>query len=191
VRIALLVLAAANLTMVAIMAVAPVHLTDHGHGLEFIGLTISIHVLGMFAPSPLSGWLADRMGGAAVGAMGAALLIAAGLTGMLVDPANGAGFMLVLALLGLGWNGSVVGGSTLLAASAPPALRPRLEAIGEVAMGLAAAVGAPLAGIVVALGGFASLALFGSVAGGMLLVTALWRMRAATGGTVQQLSSKG
>jgi MFS family permease len=49
-RVALLVLAAANIVMVAVMAIAPIHLTEHGHDLDFVGVLISIHVLCMFAP---------------------------------------------------------------------------------------------------------------------------------------------
>jgi MFS family permease len=33
---------------------------------ELVGLAVSVHVLGMFAPSVATGWLADRVGGAAV-----------------------------------------------------------------------------------------------------------------------------
>jgi MFS family permease len=66
VRAALVVLGATNLVMVAIMAVTPVLLLHHGHHLGFVGLAVSVHVLGMFAPSVATGWLADRVGGAAV-----------------------------------------------------------------------------------------------------------------------------
>jgi hypothetical protein len=51
----------------------------------------------------------------------------------------------------------------------PPALRPHTEGIGEVAMGLAAGVGAPMAGLVVALGDFVTLALAGALAGVLIL----------------------
>lgn len=69
VRIALIVLAASNLIMVAVMAVAPVHMKDHGEALSVIGVVISIHVAGMFVPSPLTGWLADHAGSATVAMM--------------------------------------------------------------------------------------------------------------------------
>ena len=69
----------------------------------------------------------------------------------------------MLVLLGLGWNFGIVGGSTLLSASTIPGLRPHAEGIGEVAMGLAAGLGAPIAGVLVATGGFTSLWLVGAV----------------------------
>ncbi|RIQ30249.1 MFS transporter, partial [Jiangella rhizosphaerae] len=48
-------------------------------------------------------------------------------------------------------------GSALLTARVPPEGRLRAEGLGEVAMGLAAGGGAPVAGLVVASGGFAAL----------------------------------
>jgi MFS family permease len=169
-RTALLVLGATNLVMVAVMAIAPVHLTDHGHRLEFVGIVISLHVAGMFAPSPISGWLADRVGAIAVAGVGFALLASAGLVGALMREESGLEASGMLMLLGLGWNFGIVGGSTLLAASTTARLRPHAEGIGEVAMGVAAGVGAPVAGILVAGGGFASLSLAAAaVAIGMVI----------------------
>jgi MFS family permease len=167
-RAALVVLGAVNFVMVAVMAIAPVHLTDQGHDLDFVGLVVGIHVVGMFAPSPLSGWLADRAGSATVVSLGAVLLVAAGLSGAVVDSSGHVGVTIVLALLGLGWNAGVVGGSTMLASSVPAAQRPRAEGFGEIAMGGAAAVGAVFAGIVVAYGGFPALALAGATVGSLL-----------------------
>jgi MFS family permease len=172
VRLALIVLGASNFVMVVVMAIAPVHLAQHGHGLDFVGVVVSIHVFCMFAPSPLTGWLADRAGGTTVAALGAVLLVAAGIIGALLDMSHGWEMTAMLALLGLGWNAGVVGGSTMLAVSAPPALRPQTEGIGEVAMGLAAGAGAPVAGLIVAFGDFTALSIAGAV-GGVLMLAAL------------------
>jgi MFS family permease len=163
--IGLVVLGAANLTMVGIMAVAPVHLTTHGHDLGFVGLVISIHVAGMLGPSPLTGWLVDRIGPGSVAAGGAALLLGAGLAGALAQPASALQATTFLLALGLGWNLAVVAGSALLTADLPEAARPRLEAAGEVAMGLAAAVGATGAGVVASAAGWGTMTLVGGVMG--------------------------
>src|SRR3546814_9923728 len=48
--------------MVSVMAMTPVHLLHHGATLSVIGLTISLHVAGMYALSPVFGILADRAG---------------------------------------------------------------------------------------------------------------------------------
>jgi MFS family permease len=70
IRLALLVLAVTNLSMVGVMAVMPVHLHDHGASMGTIGLLVSAHIAAMYLPSPVSGWLADTLGGRAVAGMG-------------------------------------------------------------------------------------------------------------------------
>ncbi len=77
-RAAVSILAAINLVMVAVMAVAPVHLVAHGHGLGVVGVVVGVHVAGMFMPSPLSGWAADRVGPTAIAGGGFLLMIASG-----------------------------------------------------------------------------------------------------------------
>jgi MFS family permease len=168
VRLALVVLAATNLVMVATMAVAPVHLEAHGYSLGSIGLVVSVHVLGMFAPSPLTGWLADRAGGGVVAGVGAVFLVGAGFGGAIAGAHDGPAFTAVLVLLGIGWNAGVVGGSTMLVASVPPAVRVNAEGIGEVAMGLAAGAGAPIAGLMVAVGGFPTLSVASAAVGALV-----------------------
>ena len=162
-RLAVSILAATNLVMVAVMAIAPVHLVAHGHGLGLVGIVIGVHVAGMFVPSPISGWMADKIGPTPVAAAGFLLIVASGVAGLLLDTGSALSMTVVLAMLGVGWNFGVVGGSTLLADSVPAALRPHVEGVGEVCMGLAAGAGAPIAGLIVALGGFAALSLAGTV----------------------------
>lgn len=153
VRVALLVLAASNMIMVAVMTVAPVDMSTRGHSLTLIGVVISLHVAGMFAPSPLTGWLADRAGPTIVAAVGIVVLAGTGLAGTLTTPDDVLATTTILVALGVGWNCCAVGGSTLLAASVAPVLRAHVEGIGESAMGVAAAVSAPLAGVTLAVGG--------------------------------------
>jgi len=169
-RIALAVLASANLIMVGVMTVAPLHLTSHGEGPAVIGVAVSFHVAGMFLPAPFSGWLADRAGPMIAAALGIALLVTAGIVGALIPDHDTASLVMVLTLLGIGWNCAVVGASTHLAASVLPVARPHVESIGEVAMGLAAAVGAPVAGVVVATGSLATLWLLAATLAGSVLI---------------------
>ena len=153
-RIALFALGMTNFVMVAIMAVAPVHMMAGGQGLEMIGALIALHVMCMFGPSPVSGYLADRCGPAVVVLLGFSLLLVAGLAGMLVHQNSTLVMTGHLGILGLGWNCGVVGGSALLAAATSDPLRARVEGIGEAVMGLAAMVAAPIASVIVALGGY-------------------------------------
>ena len=55
---------AANFAMVAVMTMTPVHARLHGQSLQMVGVVINAQMLGMFALSPMSGWLADWRGGA-------------------------------------------------------------------------------------------------------------------------------
>jgi MFS family permease len=157
----------ANFVMVAVMAMAPVHMAGQGHSLEFVGLVVSMHVAGMFAPSPITGWLTDRIGPLPVAAAGAVLLLVAGV----LSAASGhaaPSFALGLFLLGAGWNAGLIAGSTLLASSVPIAQRPRVEGAGELAMGVAAGSATAIAGPVVGLAGYATLAAAGAVAAAAL-----------------------
>jgi MFS family permease len=155
-----------NFVMVAVMAMAPVHLDGHGHGLATIGLVVSLHVAGMFAPSPLTGWLTDRVGALPVAAAGAVVLAIAGV----LAAADGGivPFGAALALLGVGWNAGLIAGSTLLASSVPLVHRPRVEGAGELSMGIGAATATALAGPLVGWAGYATLAIAGAVAAAAL-----------------------
>jgi MFS family permease len=159
IRLALLVLAVANLSMVGVMAVAPVHLHHYGAGMGTIGLLISAHIAAMYLPSPVTGWLADTLGARVVAGIGALLLLAAG-TVAAVAGAGRPGIIVALLLLGVGWNAGLIGGSALLHdAAVSPSLRTRAEGLGELGMGAAAAVGGGGAGLLLATGGLALLGL--------------------------------
>jgi MFS family permease len=169
-RLALVALVTTNFVMAGIMAVAPVDLTAGGHTLSSVGAVIALHVAGMFAVSPLSGYLADRFGPATVVTAGAALLLAASVAGLFVPEHGTLGMIGHLVVLGVGWNLGIVGGSALLTDAVPDSLRPHVEGVGEVLMGLAAAVAAPVAAVVAVFGGYPALALVsGTVAVGVLV----------------------
>ena len=159
IRLALLVLAVANLSMVGVMAVAPVHLHHYGAGMGTIGLLISAHIAAMYLPSPVTGWLADVLGGRVVAGIGALLLLAAGAVAAVAGGGR-PGIIVALLLLGVGWNAGLIGGSTLLHdAAVSPSLRTPAEGLGELGMGAAAAVGGGGAGLLLATGGLALLGL--------------------------------
>ena len=175
IRLALLALAIANLAMVGVMAVAPVHLQHHGAGMGTIGLIISAHIAAMYLPAPVTGWLADTFGARAVVGLGALVLLAAAAAAV---PGSGhLGIMGALLLLGVGWNAGLIGGSALLRdAPVSPSLRTRAEGLGELGMGAAAAAGGSGAGLLLAAGGFG---LLGVVAAAPCLL--LLAVLAATG----------
>jgi MFS family permease len=157
----------ANFVMVAVMAMAPVHMGASGHSLEFIGLAISLHIAGMFAPSPVTGWLTDRIGPLTVAAVGTVLLVVAGVLSATAGH-NGPLFAASLLLLGVGWNLGLIAGSALLTSAVPLAHRPRAEGVGELSMGVAAGIGTALSGPVVGIAGYAALALAGATSAAIL-----------------------
>ncbi|SDU39351.1 MFS transporter [Jiangella alkaliphila] len=166
---AVALLAVTNLVMVGVMAVAPVHLVGHGHGPAVVGGIVSVHALCMFVPSIVSGRLLDRAGPAIVTTAAALLLVASGVVGA-AGADDGLTLLVSLGLLGLGWNAGVLAGSALLTAGVPRRDRLRAEGLGEVAMGLAAGGGAPVAGLVVASGGFTALVIGAAI---VMLVVAI------------------
>jgi MFS family permease len=176
---AIAILGASNLVMVGVMAIVPIWMDHHGHGLGVVGTAVSVHVLGMFGPAPLTGWLADRVGADRVALAGLGLLAAAGLGGTVLPPADGPvaiGFLLVL---GLGWNAGVVGASAMLAAAVQADRRMQAEGVGEAAMGIVAGLGGPGAGVLAAHSGFAALCLVAGVAAAVAAVAALLSLRSA------------
>lgn len=192
-RSALLVLAIGNAAMTAVMVVVPVHLMGHDHRLDAVGMLIAVHVVGMFAPSPLTGRAADRVGGRSVGMTGlATLLITSAVWSQVPDATGWAAGALLLAL-GVGWNVAVVGGSAILASGTSDDSRLHAEAAGEVVMALAAAIGAPLAGVLVATAGFRGLCLAVATTGGLALLAASRRRWTAPGaaGKVSDLAGPG
>jgi hypothetical protein len=62
----------------------------------------------------------------------------------------------------VGWNTGLIAGSTLLASAVPLAQRPRVEGAGELSMGVAAASATAIAGPVVGLSGYSTLAIAGA-----------------------------
>ena len=181
IRLGVGVLAVINLSMVGVMAVAPVHLSAHGTGLGIIGLIVSAHIAAMYLPSLLTGWLADAFGGRLVAGMGALLLLGAGAVAALAGSGH-VGIVVALLLLGVGWNAGLIGGSALLRDThLDPSPRTRAEGLGELGMGAAAAAGGSGAGLLLATGGFALLSLVAAVPCLLVLAAVATATRAPPG----------
>ncbi|MFE2009540.1 MFS transporter [Streptomyces sp. NPDC059491] len=174
-RLALVTVAASHTAMVSIMSMTPVALTHHGADIQLIGLVISGHIAGMYAFSPLMGWLSDRLGrlsviGLAVGLLGVAALVA-GTAG----PSHGrtaAG----LFVLGLGWSAGLVSGSALLTDSVPQAARAAVQGLSDFVMNTAAGLGGLAAGLIVSQAGYGPL---NAIAACLLLPMAALAVRGA------------
>ncbi len=153
---AVIAIASSHAVMVAVMALTPVHMQDNGAALSLIGLTISLHIAGMYALSPLMGRLSDGWGEERTILLGQSILllavIVAGTSGH-SDPQ----IMVGLVLLGIGWSASVISGAAMLTESLAIAVRPVVQGFSDLAMNLAGAAGGLAAGIVVAVSGYGTL----------------------------------
>ncbi|WP_432561694.1 MFS transporter [Kineococcus sp. SYSU DK003] len=156
-RRAVLTVALSHAVMVALMSMTPVHLTEHGASLSVVGLTISLHVAGMYALSPVFGALTDRLGARTVVLLGQVLYLGS-LLFSLLGADDSVLVTVSLVLLGLGWSASIVAGSTLVSAAVGPAERPRLQGVSDSLMNYAGAAGGAVAGPVLARIGFDGLA---------------------------------
>ncbi|MEO3742965.1 MFS transporter [Plantactinospora sp. B5E13] len=174
-RLGVAAVAVGHLVMVGVMTMTPVHLGEwHSDAdvLRIVGVVLSLHIAGMFAFAPVVGWLTDRVGRRAVIIGGTGTLLAA------CAVAGTAGHDTVrvsigLALLGLGWSGTMVAGSTLLSESVPAEVRPAVQGLSDLTMGLAGALAGALSGFVIQTAGYPVLNLLAAVAVVPLLALAL------------------
>ncbi|WP_243225211.1 MFS transporter [Microbacterium sp. CIAB417] len=157
-RYAVFAIAGSHVVMASVMAMTPIHLSHMAHGMHgghatsadvslLVGVTIALHVAGMYALSPVFGILADRWGRLRVVLLGQALL-AASLVFAIAWNDQAWGVMTALILLGLGWSAATVAGAALLTEASAPELRTRRQGRSDSLMSLSAAAGAVLAGVV-------------------------------------------
>ena len=194
-RFAVVTTAVAHGVMIMVMVMTPVHMQHGGMSLQLVGIVISLHVLGMFAFSPVFGWLSDRFGPlrVAVGGMvlqGAAVVLGFLAAAMVPDADAGSGAhagahaghnaagpaldtevltAVALVLLGLGWSACVIALSAVLASVAEPHVKLPLQGATDALMNYFGAGAAALAGPLLAWGGFQAV----NTAGAILLIPAV------------------
>jgi MFS family permease len=153
VRTAIISIALSHATMVAVMAMTPVHLVHHGASLAIVGFTISLHIAGMFALAPVFGVMADKLGRIPTILVGQVILaLSLFMTGF--GSENEMAVVIGLVLLGLGWSAATVAGSTLLTESTSLSRRPTVQGISDLLMSGSGALGGALAGVVLAFMGY-------------------------------------
>ncbi|MEI6362227.1 MAG: MFS transporter [Actinomycetes bacterium] len=142
-------IALGHVVMVMVMVMTPVHMAHVDVTLQLIGLVISVHIAGMYAFSPVVGWLVDRVGRVPVVALGVVILAAACVVAGLAPgddvPMLGVG----LFLLGLGWSCTLIAGSTMVTDEVDEAERPAVQGLSDLTMNAAGALGGVVAGVVV------------------------------------------
>jgi MFS family permease len=172
-RYAIFAVAGSHVVMASVMAMTPVHLSHMAHEMHgvqttpadvsaLVGVTIALHVGGMYALSPVFGILADRLGRLRVVLLGQVLLGGA-LTFAVFANGQAWGVIVALILLGLGWSAATVAGAALLTESSAPELRTRRQGRSDSLMSLCAAGGAVLAGVILSNFQYAGLGIAASV----------------------------
>ena len=181
--LALAAVVGAHAVMVGVMSMTPLHLQElvagpghAGHAatgdvLVIIGFTISLHIAGMFALSPVMGWLTDKAGRTETIMIGFTTLIAAvAVAGF--GQSSTVAVAVGLVLLGVGWSASTISGSTLLAESVGQESRVVVQGVSDMLMGVAGAVGGATSGLVLSGAGYLGLNMAGAVVGAAVLAAA-------------------
>ncbi len=166
-----------QVAMVAIMTMTPIQMESHGHGLTEIGLVIGIHIGFMYLPSPITGYLVDRIGRAPMSIASGVTLLLAGIVAATAPADAMTQLMVALALLGLGWNFGLISGTALLIDGTPPATRARTQGSVDVLIALAGATGGAMSGLVVAGSSYAALSLAGGLLSILLIPVVVWSRR--------------
>lgn len=175
-RAGLIGIIAAHAVMVAVMSMTPVHLTGHGASITIVGLTVSMHIAGMYALAPVMGVLTDRLGGRIVSVAGMVTL----LVSVLLAGFSGDAHLLTvvgLILLGLGWSAATVAGSAMIVAATPVAERVAAQGASDTLMSLAGALGGLLAGVALAAIGYLGLGAASAVVLLIALAALPWAAR--------------
>lgn len=160
-----------------IMTATPLSMTEMaGHDLDAAKRVIQLHIVAMYLPSLISGWLTR--------VVGIPLMMAAGLLaylGCIILAASGASFqhyLSALLLLGVGWNFLFVGGTTLLPRGYTDAERFRVQGLNDLFVFGSQAIAALSAGVILSWLGWSSLVMVAVpllVVHGVLM--ALWLTR--------------
>ncbi len=171
VRVALVAMGLAQAVMFIVMNITPVHMTHFNHGLEDISFVLSMHILGMYGLSIVTGWLCDRGGRRLTIALGSVMLIGA----CILAPTNHDVIPLAasLFLLGLGWNFCFVAGSALLTDRLQVHERARMQGTADLVVGAASVIGSLSSGELMASMGYQSAATIGMGVALIVLTVAL------------------
>lgn len=163
-----------QLVMVAIMTMTPVHMGDHGHGLQAVGLVIGFHIGSMYLPSLLTGILVDKIGRTAMAIASGVTLLSAGIVSALAPTDSLPILIIALSLLGLGWNFGLISGTSIIIDATTVTTRAKTQGSVDVLIALSGASGGALSGMVVASSSYATLSLAGGILSLLLVPLVVW-----------------
>jgi predicted MFS family arabinose efflux permease len=155
-----------------LMVSTPIAMQVCGHAYSDAAFVISGHVVGMFAPSFITGPLIRRIGVLPVMAAGVVLNFAS--IGLALSGISVAQFWMALALLGVGWNFLYIGATTLLTTTYRPEERAKAQGANDQAIFVMMAMTSFTSGMTVTAAGWQSVNLIALPAVALIGVALLW-----------------
>jgi MFS family permease len=155
-----------------VMTSTPIAMQVCGHPYSDAAFVISSHIIGMFAPSFITGPLIKRIGALPVMFAGVALnfaAIAVALSGIAVVH-----FWWALVLIGVGWNFLYISGTTLLTETYRPEERAKAQGTNEQAIFIMMAISSLSSGMTVTTAGWERVNLFAIPLIGVVLLALAW-----------------
>lgn len=157
--------------MTLVMSATPLAMLACGFNFADSATVIQWHIIGMFAPSFVTGHLIQRFGVLTIIAVGALIQVGCALTNLAgIEFAN---FLVANLLVGIGWNFTYVGGSTLLTRTYRPSERARVQASHDFVVYATTATAAAMAGFLQQKAGWTAINLAALPLMGIVIVTML------------------
>jgi MFS family permease len=155
-----------------LMTSTPIAMQVCGHPYGDAAFVISSHVIGMFAPSFVTGPMIKRVGALPVMLAGALLNFAA--IGIALAGIAVANFWWSLVILGVGWNCLYIGGTTLLTETYRPEERARAQGMNEQAIFTMMAISSLTSGLTVTTAGWERVNLLALPLVALVAVAIVW-----------------
>jgi len=155
-----------------LMTSTPIAMQVCGHPYGDAAFVISSHIIGMFAPSFVTGPLIRRMGVLPVMFAGALLNFAA--IGIALSGIAVAHFWWSLVILGVGWNFLYLGGTMLLTETYRPEERARAQGTNEQAIFIMMAISSLTSGLTVTTAGWERVNLFALPLVATIAIAIVW-----------------
>lgn len=161
--------------MMMVMLASPLAMNHCGYHASDAASVIQWHLLGMFAPSLITGSLINRMGSLPIGVVGCLILISGcvmALSGLALT-----NFHWGLMLVGVGWNFMYMAGTTLIMQWSDFPLRSKLQSVNEFITFGVMTITAGGTGWLYQILGWQSLLFFAIAVTGSLLFIVFWQRR--------------
>jgi len=159
--------------MTFLMVIMPVHMHHHQHTTGAISWVIALHSVGMYAVSPLTSRMIDRLGRTNVILIGSLTL---GVSALVTPIApTFVPIAVAMFLVGVGWNFAFIAGSSLLSDALTQNERGRIQGASETIVAIAGGAGSLSSGLIFSAAGVAGLSAIGLIFSFVLLAaTLLW-----------------